>query len=785
MSNRQVYPSSLFPLRGDVSAESGATSVLVTGIQGIPVISPPTEPASLDTFFYDSYTNEWFYASPWDIPVGRVLEFEGYGYDPVGISWLASDTIAVGDGTQGDVSGAAAMTALILFGSPGYDYAYEQCYTTIYSGAIQNWNLVLPPTAGSAGQVLTTNGSGVTSWITVSGGGTPGGSTGDIQYNNAGSFAGSAATVTAAGSLIIPEGQILAWEGGYYSTAALSAIATDTLGVGNGTAGDVSGGMGMTALILFGSSAYGSAYDLYHTILYSGATENWNLILPETPGTSGQLLTTNGNGFTYWSSVVPPSWSALTAATANLTLSNAAYTTTFNQTSAVPWVWANTTASIAPVVTAPTLGAGSTNANAAASGSLTLSINVGDFVLIFVNTSSATPPVITDNASPNSNFYVQVGTLTQANQGEGYVFMCPAATHSATTVTATTASGSIYSTTGATFLNVTGVGATAVATGSSAAPSASVTTTAANSLVVGALQVGTGHVTGATSGSILANVTTGTTPQAILDLLQATSGTSTTISGTSGNGAWGAFAIELLGTPVVENISSPIVSISGTYWNGASATDAWSIQDVPGAGTNPTSTLQFTHTGSSGTPQVSFPQHSITLNSLPQAGGALYIGNVLAGPIAGSQPIVYAANVVQAYPFRLELGITVNKIAGMCTVAQSGKTFDIGIYNSAGVLLCNIGAQSITSSYPQVFTPTQGAGVYLPPGLYYFAQTATTATGCCNAHSGQFYYMAGSGSQVAGISPMLAVNGVLPPLLGTLVYTQAHLEYPMSAGFLN
>ena len=307
MANRQVYPSSLFPLRGDVSAESGATSVLVTGIQGIPVISPPTEPASLDTFFYDSYTNEWFYASPWDIPVGRVLEFEGYGYDPVGISWLASDTIAVGDGTQGDVSGAAAMTALILFGSPGYDYAYEQCYTTIYSGATQNWNLVLPPTAGSAGQVLTTNGSGVTSWITVSGGGTPGGSTGDIQYNNAGSFAGSAATVTAAGSLIIPEGQILAWEGGYYSTAALSAIATDTLGVGNGTAGDVSGGMGMTALILFGSSAYGSAYDLYHTTVYSGATENWNLILPETPGTSGQLLTTNGKGFTYWSSAVASS----------------------------------------------------------------------------------------------------------------------------------------------------------------------------------------------------------------------------------------------------------------------------------------------------------------------------------------------------------------------------------------------------------------------------------------------------------------------------------------------
>jgi hypothetical protein len=38
MPNRQVVPASLFPLRGDVSAEYGATSVRVTGIQGVPVV---------------------------------------------------------------------------------------------------------------------------------------------------------------------------------------------------------------------------------------------------------------------------------------------------------------------------------------------------------------------------------------------------------------------------------------------------------------------------------------------------------------------------------------------------------------------------------------------------------------------------------------------------------------------------------------------------------------------------------------------------------------------------
>lgn len=176
--NRQVYPSSLFPLRGDISAEVGATTVTVTGIQQIPVVSPPVEPNDGDTFFYSAYNNEWYYASPWEIPDGQDLTFEGpYGYSPVGLSWLASDTLAVGDGTPGDVSGAMAMTGLILFGSTSYgspygydeDYGspYDMAYTTIYSGAASPWNLVLPSGPGLPGQVLATDGQGRTYWADV------------------------------------------------------------------------------------------------------------------------------------------------------------------------------------------------------------------------------------------------------------------------------------------------------------------------------------------------------------------------------------------------------------------------------------------------------------------------------------------------------------------------------------------------------------------------------------------------------------------------------------------
>ena len=205
--NRQCFPASLFPMRGDVSAEAGATTIQVIGLQGIPIISPPVEPVGLDTLFYDSYNNDWFYASPWDIPVGIPLVWEGYGYGSSGISWIAPDTLAFGNGTDGDVSGAAAMTALVLFGSASYygpyndydvDYgpSYDQFYTSIFSGATQNWNLILPPTPGTTGQVFTTNGTGVTSWSTVSGGGGSGTVTSFSSGNLSPLFTTSVATPT-------------------------------------------------------------------------------------------------------------------------------------------------------------------------------------------------------------------------------------------------------------------------------------------------------------------------------------------------------------------------------------------------------------------------------------------------------------------------------------------------------------------------------------------------------------------------------------------------------------
>ena len=59
--------------------------------------------------------------------------------------------------------------------------------------------------------------------------------------------------------------------------------------------------------------------------------------------------------------------------------------------------------------------------------------------------------------------------------------------------------------------------------------------------------------------------------------------------------------------------SSPTLNFNGHYWDGAaSQTDAWTIQDIVANGTNGTSTLTITHSGSSGVAAVSTPILSIT-----------------------------------------------------------------------------------------------------------------------------------------------------------------------------
>ena len=76
MSNRETYPASLFPLRGDLSAEAGATTVAVIGVQDVPADKPvsPTDDGKVATYVATDNRIEWKLGG--SVPV---LEVNGAG----------------------------------------------------------------------------------------------------------------------------------------------------------------------------------------------------------------------------------------------------------------------------------------------------------------------------------------------------------------------------------------------------------------------------------------------------------------------------------------------------------------------------------------------------------------------------------------------------------------------------------------------------------------------------------------------------------------------------------
>ena len=74
-----------------------------------------------------------------------------------------------------------------------FDFGLSNKFTLDASGFTANRTWTLPDSNGTAGYVLSTNGSGVLSWVAqTGGGGTPGGSNTQVQFNNSGAFGGDA-----------------------------------------------------------------------------------------------------------------------------------------------------------------------------------------------------------------------------------------------------------------------------------------------------------------------------------------------------------------------------------------------------------------------------------------------------------------------------------------------------------------------------------------------------------------------------------------------------------------
>jgi hypothetical protein len=117
-----------------------------------------------------------------------------------------------------------------------------------------------PQADGTADYVLKTNGSGQLAWTAQSGGGgTPGGSDTQIQYNNAGAFAGASGLVTDGSNLTLnAQGDLRFADSDSSNWVAFQAPAT--------------------------------------------VASNVTWTLPDADGTNGQLLSTNGSGTLAWAS---------------------------------------------------------------------------------------------------------------------------------------------------------------------------------------------------------------------------------------------------------------------------------------------------------------------------------------------------------------------------------------------------------------------------------------------------------------------------------------------------
>ena len=158
----------------------------------------------------------------------------------------SSGTLTLGD--TGSVAGSLALSG-----------STSGLVTVNVAAAAGTWTLTLPSDDGSANQVLTTDGSGVTSWVSF-------GSVNSGTANQLAYYSGTGTAVSGNANATVNSGAL-------------------TLGVAGSAAGSVS---------LSGATS-GTV-----TVNTAAVAGTWSLTLPASAGTNGYVLTTNGSGTTTW-----------------------------------------------------------------------------------------------------------------------------------------------------------------------------------------------------------------------------------------------------------------------------------------------------------------------------------------------------------------------------------------------------------------------------------------------------------------------------------------------------
>lgn len=244
-----VWTTATFPS----TATSTGTILRADGTNWVATTSTYPATTSINEILYSSANNQ---VTGLTTGNGGVLNTSSSGVPSI----TANPTFGVQQTTQGSL--ILANTAAGAFS------------TTIKSSnsASEAWTLTLPISKGTNGYILTTDGTGVSSWtnptalgidIDVNSTAITGGTSGRLVYDNAGTF-GEISSITTNGSDAL------------------------TIGTQQTTQG---------SLVLANTAAGAFSTTLKAS---NSASSAWTLTLPTTSGTSGYALTTDGSGVTSW-----------------------------------------------------------------------------------------------------------------------------------------------------------------------------------------------------------------------------------------------------------------------------------------------------------------------------------------------------------------------------------------------------------------------------------------------------------------------------------------------------
>ena len=615
----------------------------------------------------------------------------------------------------------------------------------------------------SASVTLSVLGSNIS--LTSAGGGTPGGSSGDIQYNNSGVFGGSAATITSGGSITIPDGQEVNDPLGNFLGFATTGITledtagnTISLNVGSvhlipsihitdstgdtiiltnnlitirDSAGDIitlGAGVAQFSVALTELEAI-SVNSISNSGAYDDSTTS--------PGTSGQVLSSTVTG-TLWisASSLSVAWSSLTGhlssgqvipyadtgisrlaagvlaigdgANGDLSGTLALTYLSLDHEGAVEWSSASTGAIDTAFyrVSAGTVALGD-GAAQDISGTLQLSNLLHDYVGV-ESWASASTATIDTGISRISAGLLGIGTGAQGSIA-GSLSLANA-TYTSVNATPGTASSTagfvlLQNTTPTVTGSATTLAISAVSTTSGVSTYTIASTTGAGSNGWKGASITVAGFSGANAGNNGTFIVTASTTTTVV--VNNASGTS------AGTGTMITSAV----------VNSPILQIAGTVNTGTSGTlnsvaDVWSIQNVLGSvAPNPTSTLTITHSGTTGTAYVSMPGLSIS--------SAVATFNVSSDILfdIGSSPLWEILSTTLR-------GGSGQNLSWSSSATANGATQDTTISrNAAGIV--QVGTTSANASGNLAASSFAANGVVASPtaGIYYSGGTAGVSAG--------------------------------------------------------